>query len=199
MYKKADANRPSTLRKRLEFDMTCRRKTRRLWMALFLIFLSVSSVAFAATREYEIKAAFIYNFAQFIEWPATGRTTFNIGVIGKDDYGDALQALDKHSIDNKPITISKVANVADAANLDVLVVGASEDSHLPELLNAVKGKPVLTIGETSNFAERGGCIGFVLYRSRLRFEINAAALRANNLKASSKLLSLATVINAGGQ
>ncbi|HEY4002001.1 MAG TPA: YfiR family protein [Candidatus Xenobia bacterium] len=167
----------------------------RLLTGLLAVLLLASSSAWAAAREYEIKAAFIYNFALFIEWPpGLMQGNLVVGVLGHDDYGDALDELTSHTVAQNHVVVKRIASLDEAAQCQILVVSPSEAPRYSQIFSALRGKSVLTIGETPGFAAQGGCIGFVPYRSRLRFEINTDALKQGNLKASAKLLSLATIV-----
>ncbi|HEY4003266.1 MAG TPA: YfiR family protein [Candidatus Xenobia bacterium] len=176
----------------------------RLAVALTLVVLLFSAAPLWAqhdvgnsTREYDIKAAFVYNFALYVDWPAGTIKDGNIvfGVLGKNEYDGSLDELTKHSINNNHIVIKQVNSLDDAAQCQVLIVSPSEEPRYAQIFAALKGKPVLVVGETPDFAAKGGCIGFIAYRSRLRFEINLNALKQQGLSASSKLLNLATIVN----
>jgi hypothetical protein len=150
------------------------------------------------TKEFDIKTGFVYNFMQFVEWPAgTFKDTFVVGTLGKDDYGDSLPVLTHHAVGASPITLQRLTSVDQAAQCQALIIMRSETDHLGQILAALKGKPVLTISDDTDFAAKGGCIGFVYYRSRLKFEINTDALKRDNLKCNSRLLSLATIVTGG--
>jgi hypothetical protein len=135
------------------------------------------------SSEYLIKAGFIYNFAKFVEWPSTAfaepDSPIVIGVLGTDPFGDIIN----HVVEGKKIGAR---------------VSSSEKLHFEEIVDAVKGLPILTVGETPGFAERGGMIRLMLEDNRVRFEVNVDAAHYGNLNISSRLLTLARIIAPAG-
>jgi len=164
--------------------------------------LAVSTLAPAAEpapTEYEIKAAFIYNFAKYVEWPEdTGPDSggvFIIGVLGDDPFGVLLDQIARSkTIGDKPIVIRRFEHFEDYTPCHILFVAASEQDRLPAVLEMLADSPVLLIGDTEGFAHRGVAVNFVIERSKVRFEINPEAAARAGLKISSKLLRLATII-----
>ena len=146
--------------------------------------------------EYEIKAAFLYNFMRFVEWPPEAipdsTAPLVIGILGTDPFGRALdQILEEALIENRPIRAVRFPRLADVDSCHVLFVSTSEDHVLSDVLQALGQRPVLTVGEAADFAVSGGMIQFVLRDSKVRFEINLAAAIRTRLKISSRLLRLA--------
>src|SRR5467141_2935331 len=145
------------------------------------------------SSEYLIKAGFIYNFAKFVEWPATAFAQSDspivIGILGTDPFGNLID----RSVENKKIGARGIV-VKRLKGGKILFVGASEKAHLDDLVQIVKSLPILTVGETPGFAERGGVIRFVLEDNRVRFEINVEAAHQADLTISSRLLTLARII-----
>lgn len=151
-------------------------------------------------REYEIKAAYIYNFAKFVEWPGangSARSTFSIGILGNDPFGSAIDntIIDK-TVEGRRIVIERFPDLAamrlSAHPPDVVFIGALPAGGLEEALAYIRNLPILTIGETSGFCEKGGTINFVIRKNHIRLEINRAAAEHAKLKISSKLLQLAS-------
>lgn len=152
-----------------------------------------------ASREYQIKAAFIHNFVKFIEWPADAfpeRTSpVILCVIGKDPFGDVLEStIGAKTIKGRGLAVRRFEGIEGLERCHILFVSSSERDHLPQIVAALKGLSLLTVGEMDQFAESGGVINFILKRARIRFEINVDAAELSGLKISSKLLKLATVI-----
>lgn len=154
------------------------------------------------SSEYLIKAGFIFNFAKFVEWP---QNTFSqpdspivIGILGTDPFGSIIdQIVQDKKIGGRGIVIKRLKWGADSKDLKeckILFVGASERAHLDELVQSLRGLPILTVGETPGFAERGGVIRLVLEDNRVRFEVNVDAARQSGLTISSRLLTLARII-----
>jgi hypothetical protein len=156
----------------------------------------------ADSSEYLIKAGFIYNFAKFVEWPSA---TFSqpdspivIGVLGTDPFGSVLDRIvEDKKIGARGFVVKRYKwgkDLKDLKDCKILFVSASEKAHIDEILQSVKGQPILTVGETPGFAERGGVIRFTVEDNRVRFEVNVDAAHQAELNISSRLLTLAKII-----
>lgn len=171
-----------------------------LWAVLLALIASFVCVGKTAdVKEYEIKAAFIYNFAKFVEWPeeAFGRADapLIIGILGKDPFGKMIdQAVEGRRVHGRPMEIKRVNWGAEVRTCHILFVSSSESGKIGQLSELVKNAPILTIGETPGFASRGGIINFTEEEGKVRFEINADAAKRARLTISSKLLSLAKLV-----
>ncbi len=146
--------------------------------------------------EYQLKAAFLYNFAKFIEWPqnafAENKSPFIIGILGDNPFGTHLEStVAGKKINEHPITIQTFREVAAVTNCHILFVSSSEKERLPEIIEKLRGTTVLTVGQTERFIETGGMVNFVQEGTKLRFQINDDAAKVAKLKISSKLLGLA--------
>ena len=155
--------------------------------------------ASAASGEYATKAAFVYNFAKFVEWPTTAfagpDAPLIVGVIGKDPFGDALDALTTQPIKGRAIVIRRFSQLTDLTLCHILFVSASHEFQQIQILKAVDGTPVLTIGDNlRQFGARGGIINFMLFQETTRFAVNIGAARKHGLEVSSQLLKLAAVV-----
>ena len=151
------------------------------------------------SSEYELKAAFLFNFAKFVDWPsnafANSTAPFSVCVLGPDPFGSSLDdALRGKLIAEHPVSVTRVKRVADIIGCQILFVAASESHLLPEVLSKIRGQGVLVIGETDEFASLGGVIQFTLEENRVRFFINTDAADRAGLKISSKLLALAKIV-----
>lgn len=154
----------------------------------------------AVSKEYQIKAAFLFNFAQFVEWPATAFTNaaepFCIGILGNDPFGAALdETVQGETINNRKIIIERSQRIEDLKNCQMIFISKSEKEHLAEILSQLDSQSVLTVSEFEGFAKRGGGINFYLEKDKVRFEINSTIAQRNGLKISSQLLSLAKIVN----
>ncbi len=145
--------------------------------------------------EYQVKAAMIYNFAKFVRWPdgeAAGKPLV-VGVLGDDPFDGSLElALAGRSVFGSPVQVRNLDPSHGPFDCDVLFVGRSERRRIPQVLEQVRGRAVLTISDIDEFASAGGMIGFVIEDGRIRFEVNLDAARRAGLQISSKLLRLAT-------
>jgi uncharacterized protein DUF4154 len=155
----------------------------------------------AGPSEYEVKAAFLYNFARFVEWPidAPGDdSTFVVTVLGRDPFGSALDdTLRGKKIDEKRVVVRRVLRSEDVGRSHIVFISDSESDRLPAILKTLEAAPVLTVGDMSQFAERGGVIRFKVDQDRIRLEINVAAAQRSRLRISSQLLKLARIVNPG--
>ena len=152
--------------------------------------------------EYQVKAAFLVNFARFVEWPpqsfGAANDPFVFGVYGKDLLGSALdQAVLGKPIDGRPAVIRRTSDVGALRSCHVVFVPASEMGHWRDVSDSLGNLSILLVGETEGFAERGGVINFILENERVRFEINPSAAARAHLKVSSKLLQLAVIVGGG--
>lgn len=145
--------------------------------------------------EYEVKAAYLYNFGRFVEWPSRTGTpqpnSFSICVVGQDHFGAALNNLGDETIAGKSVVVKRLQTSKDAMNCRILYISASEENQLKPTLAALEGSSVLTVSDMPQFSQRGGMIQFILDGSRVRFEINLASAEHAGLTLSSELLKLA--------
>jgi hypothetical protein len=146
--------------------------------------------------EYQLKAAFLFNFAKFVEWPpeafAEARSPIVIGILGENPFGGDLErTIRNKTISNRSLAVKEIRSLAEATNCHLLFISTSEKQRLPEIIQGLRGASVLTVGETERFTEAGGMINFVLEGNKIRFRINDEAAKSAGLKISSKLLSLA--------
>ena len=149
--------------------------------------------------EEELKAAFLYHFAQFVEWPpdafADDNAPIVVGVLGDDSFREVLtQVVENKVAQGRKFAVRKWKRNEGTEHCQILFIGPSESGALPETLQNIKAPGVLTIGETEGFAKRGGMINFVLSGKKLNFEINQKSAESAGLKISSKLLALAKAV-----
>jgi hypothetical protein len=165
---------------------------------LFLLLVFGARAQEVKPTEYQLKAAFIYHFAQFVNWPPStfpdATSPFVIGVLGENPFGPSLaQAIQGKNLNEHPVVVKELRALTEATNhLQILFISSSETRRLPEIFAALRDSNVLTIGETDRFLESGGMINFVREGTKIRFQINEEAAKNAGLKISSKLLSLAT-------
>jgi hypothetical protein len=151
----------------------------------------------AQSREYQLKAAFIYNFVKFIDWPAPALSpeddTFVVGVLASDPFGSALEVLDGKTAKGRNIQVKRfyTLEALEAEPAHVLFIGPSREDELDEILQSLSNSGVLTVGEGNAFTEAGGVIGFVNRKTKIRFVINVDAGQRCGLRMSSQLLRLA--------
>jgi hypothetical protein len=167
----------------------------------------------APSQEYKIKAAFLYNFLKFVDWP-TGKEAdpnkpITLGIIGKDPFGKAFEPVKDKKINDREVVIKRFKSVAELkkpgkegeAELDkqsgelkkchLLFICSSEKDGIEEILAAIKDRPVLTVADTEDFLKSGGIINFVMEEQKVHFEISDAAAKRSKLQIRSQLLRLA--------
>jgi hypothetical protein len=154
-------------------------------------------IAAAQEMEQNVKAAYLYNFTKYVTWPAgcfeSNESPIVIGIVGTDSLGGALDsAVSGKTVDGRRLVVKHYRWNQDLSTCEVLFVPAGEMGNAA-LLERIKRKPVLTVGESPGFARRNGIVNFVIEANRVRFEINASAARDSGITVSSKLLSLAKV------
>jgi hypothetical protein len=156
-----------------------------------------------AAGEYEVKAAFLENFGRFVSWPGAvlrPDSPFIIGIVGDDPFGARLDGvMERHSIDGHPVRVVHLRWNDMLSTCQILFVASSEVNHVPQILAAVAGFPVLTVADFDAFTRRGGAIELKMAGDRVRFDINAGATSAAGLRVSSKLLTLAVHVYAAGE
>ena len=149
--------------------------------------------------EYQVKAAFLYNFAKFVEWPPGSFKSANdpivVCVLGRSPFGELLdQSVKGKQIEGHKLVVREAPDVQECLACQLLFIAASERKRLPAILGFLKTGPVLTVGETANFAAAGGIINFKLDDGKVSLEINVHAAQRARLRISSKLLSLAKIV-----
>ncbi|MDH7600301.1 MAG: YfiR family protein [Sedimentisphaerales bacterium] len=178
-------------------------------MAIMVFLLSPGANAFAATQvsdEYQIKAAFIFNFIKFVDWPQSSfsdqKAPYIIGVVGKDPFGEHLDLLAKKPVKDRPITIKRFGPIPQDGDpvhpqLDqiiqchVLFISPSEKKGTSRLIKALGNHTILAIGDEPGFLADGGIMNFLLEDKKVRFEVGLGKAKAVGLQISSQLLRLA--------
>lgn len=162
---------------------------------LFLAFI-VSFYA-AAQDENEIKANFIYSFADYVEWNDTAvkNDKLVVGIIGNNPILIPLVKIAQQKVsDGEQIEIHLWFKTEEISNCNILFIDGSLEKKLPEIFNKIDGKNILTVGDTKNFARKGVIINFVNKSEKVKFEISQKAMAGTNLKISSHLLKLAKFV-----
>lgn len=143
--------------------------------------------------EYQVKAAFLLNFANFVQWPqgSLGDDTFIIGILGEDPFGNNTDSLKGKTVKGRRVVIKRYDDPEDAREAAILFISGPEQRSLPHIMKILKGHPVLTIGDHPKFCRSGVMINMHLLRKRVRFNINLTAAHQAGLEISSQLLKLA--------
>ncbi|MEO8663287.1 MAG: YfiR family protein [Bryobacteraceae bacterium] len=149
--------------------------------------------------EYEVKAFFLYNFARYVEWPASsfknGTDPIAVCILGENPFGGALErAIAGKQVDGHPFLVRQITTPQQAGSCHILFAGSSERKLFRSIASGLKTGGVLTVGEFQGFTADGGVINFKLDEGKVHFEINLEAAERESLRISSRLLSLAQVV-----
>lgn len=168
---------------------------RLLCGALLLLALSPAR---AAPTEYELKAAFIYQIARFVEWPSSPAPAtsapLRLCVLGGNPFGPALETIRGKPVNERKMEISLLDTNTDPRECNILFIASSAERHLERIAAISRGAGMLTVGDTQGFAQRGAMINFFVENGKIRFEINPEASQRAGLKISSQLLKLARIV-----
>ncbi len=175
---------------------------RALLRKVLILLLLVAAPLRAQAPEYHLKAAFLFNFAKFVEWPASAfdgeRAPLTICVYGEDPFGSTLDAVVQgERVGERSLLVQRPDSVDDLEECHVLFVSRSEKDGFRDVMAEVEGKPVLTVADTDGFLRAGGVINFILEGKKVRFLIDQEAAGRSGLQISSKLMRLA--VNTGGR
>jgi hypothetical protein len=174
------------------------RSRRRFLIRVILCFLAVVAQAQSAS-EYQVKAAFLFNFARFVEWPAdaflSADSPLQICILGQDPFGrDFEQMIEDKAVSGHRIEIAHPEGVPQARACQILFIALPDKQQVLQTMQGLKGASVLTVGDAPGFARMGGIINFVLDDNRVRFEINQKAAELAHLKLSARLLTVAKLV-----
>jgi hypothetical protein len=171
----------------------------------FYLLVTLMTAAFILTaqtpssRAYQVKAAFLFNFSQFVDWPSDAFTDTEapmvIGILGEDPFGTYLEEIvSNERINGHPLTISHFQDINDIKNCHILFVNVKRTDQLSEILTKLKQRNILTVSDSPSFIKDGGMIRFMTEDNKIRLQINPQAARSAELNISSKLLKLADIV-----
>lgn len=164
--------------------------------------VAAASILHAATPEYQVKAVFLFNFAQFVEWPAQAfadaGSPLVLGVLGDDPFDTVLEeAVRSEKVNNRSLVVRRYRRPEDIEDCHILFICRSEASHFGEIVARLHDRSILTVGDAEGFNLRGGMIRFITESNKTRLRINAEAAKAAHLTLSSKLLRPAEIVAPG--
>jgi hypothetical protein len=191
-------------------------RTRPVWLRLWLLAGILASLAWAhlvtppkgyaqqSSSEYRVKAAYLFNFLKFVEWPeeafADPLAPIVIGIVGNNPFGNALpQVVLGKTVQGRDLVIRQYHVGEDLRGSHILFIGASEKKRLPQILSSLRGSSVLTVADMDRFLDAGGMILFSFEGNHVRFTIDVNATNQARLKLSSKLLSVARAAGGNGR
>ena len=164
-----------------------------------VILLPVDAHSSDANLEYQVKAAFLGNFAKFVRWPKVffpeSDSPYVFGILGDDPFGSIIdRAIEGFRIGGRQVVVKRFKNAASLEFCHILFISRSQEKNVKDIFVKLREVPTLTVSEMINFCQEGGMINFILVEGKIRFEINASAAKKAGLKVSSSLLSLARAI-----
>jgi len=153
----------------------------------------------APAKEYQVKAVFLFNFAQFVEWPPAAfgddKSPFVIGILGEDPFGAYLdEVVRAERVGNRPMRVQRYQRADEITTCHVLFISRSEESRLGQILASLKDRNILVVGDSDNFIQRAGMIQLATSQGKVHLRINVNAARTANLTISSKLLRSAELV-----
>ena len=175
-------------------------KKTKIFLIVLFGFLIIPIIVFPQTEEYTIKAIFLERFTRFTEWPEESEINdtikpFVISVIGKNPFGNIMEeTYSTQKILNKNVEIRYISKIDQIEEINILFISKSKEKELSKILSYTKDKPILTVGDTKGFAEKGVMINFYLSSGKLRFEINESAVKEPGLSMSYLLLQVALIV-----
>lgn len=173
----------------------------------FLLFLTALAASkplpaqILSPQEYQIRAVFLFNFTQFIEWPTDAFPKKNsplvIGVLGQDPFGNLLEeTVHGEEINGHPLVVQRFSKVEEVETCHILYISLTKSDQLKHVFESLKNQNVLTVGDAANFAKQGGMIRFFTENSKTRIRINLKSTKEADLTISSKLLRLAEIVDS---
>jgi hypothetical protein len=177
----------------------------KVWFVMSALLLSgvlKLSAKTASPTEYQLKAVFLFNFAQFVDWPQESfpeaKTPLVIGVLGEDPFGTYLdEIVSGETVNNRQLEVQRYRRVDEIKTCHILFISGSESKQQEQIIATLKGHNILTVSDSVGFSRHGGMIRFVTDKNKLRLRINLEAATAANLTISSKLLRPAEIVTLG--
>lgn len=173
-------------------------------LALLVTIFSAAAVAVSgqgdtAPSEYQVKAAYLYNFARFVEWPDTAfsgpQAPFILGILGEDPFGDVFDSVHGKTVKGRTFIAKKIKDLQETTSCHILFVGASEKGRWESIFKFLQRGSVLTVGDSEGFAKAGGVVNFVVMDKSVAFEVNVDAAARERLSFSSRLLNIAVIVH----
>jgi len=182
----------------------CMRSLVTVLAALTMSLCTFTLLAQTTAKEYRIKAAFLFNFAKYVEWPPDtfkdANSPLTYCTIGDDPFQGVLdESLNAKSVGTRPLRVQHLSPPENFQGCQILFIGTNEKKRITAVLETLKLSPVLVVGESNHFVQQGGTVGFLSEDNTIRFEVNLDVAQRARLNISATLLSVAkTVINTAG-
>jgi len=200
--RRSDPKDDMALRRSWNRSGAARTGVRQVAGGLMVLALTAVTLISQVSHEYEVKAVFLFNFGQFVTWPAeafpTPETPLVIGILGPDPFGQTLDKVVKgERLQNRKVEIQRYESVDQIKLCHVLFISRRSARRLPDLLRELGERPILTVSEAADFVFEGGMIRMYIEKGKVRLRINPANVRAAHLSVSSRLLNVAEVVTPG--
>jgi hypothetical protein len=168
-------------------------------IALIFVLCAMTCAYASPTPEYQVKAAFLFNFSQFVSWPpqafSSASAPIIIAVLGQDPFGPDLDAIvSGEHVNGHPLLVRRYRDVSEIDGCHILFIDRSESAELSQIIHSLRGRAILTVSDIARSAQSGVMIDLVTENDHIRMHVNLAAARASGLTMSSQLLSLAQII-----
>lgn len=148
--------------------------------------------------EYQVKALFLYNFINFVDWPSdssfSSSPTINVCIVGDDPFDEGINEIRNETVKGKRVSIRFYRPFEERRGCNLLFIPHSEENHMDSILRSIREPGVLTVGDTEESARQGAVIGFFMEQKKVHFAVNIEAARRAGLKISAKLLKLAKIV-----
>ena len=169
-------------------------------LALLFVGIPIASAQTEVSREYQIKAGFLFNFPQFVDWPqqafSSPQSPFVIGVLGSDPFGTFLDRLvDGATANDRPLIVRRFSRVDEITTCHILFISRSEAPRFKSIFDTLKGRNILTVGDVESFGREGGMVRFLTENTSTRLRINVDAVKSAELAINSKLLRRAEIVH----
>ncbi len=173
-------------------------KHQNLYTSLLVCSVFFLSAQKPPVREYQLKAAFLFNFSQFVEWPSSAfssaKAPIVIGILGEDPFGTYMdEIVQGEEVNGRPLVIQRYHTAEEIKQCHILFINLAKANKQEQTIASLKGKSILSVGESTNFIKEGGMIKFSMIENKIHFQINPEAAKDAGLIVSSKLLRLAEI------
>ncbi|HEY3277541.1 MAG TPA: YfiR family protein [Syntrophorhabdaceae bacterium] len=150
--------------------------------------------------EYEVKAAFVFNMAKFVEWPEKGaadaREGIDLCLLGIDQFSGVFDQINGKFVKGRRLSVRQISSIKNSKGCNIVFISGSEKERVPDIVDSLKGTGVLTMGDTSGYGQRGVMINFYMDGKKVRFEANPDSAKRSGLTISAQLLKLARIVRS---
>lgn len=178
----------------LRWQPPCPKRSGIPWLLLLSTLLGGQAASADSTPEYQLKAAYLFNFAKFTEWPAASLPAgapVTICIAGRDPFGDALAGLESKMLQSRPVRVRRGVHAEDLRGCQIVFITDNDERRMQDLLRAAESASTLTLSDIDGFVEQGGMIGLITRENRILFDVNFDMTHRANVKLSSQVLKLA--------